>query len=775
MDTRAAVPQLMGVRIKRREDPALITGQGKYVGDIQLDGMLHLAVLRSPCAHAIIKEIDVSAARAMAGVVAVLVGAEINDAVAEPLPVAPMNDSYRDKKLPNRYPLTTGKVCFLGEPLAVVVAETPYIAADAVEAIVLDYEPLPVVIDPEAALESGAPVIHDEWQDNLAFRWGTAGGDVEAAFARAETVAELRLVNQRIIPNAMEPRAVAAHYEAETNMLTVWSSTQIPHELRDTLAKILKIAPEQMRVIAPEVGGGFGVKSNVYSEEVIVPLLARQLKRPIRWVASRTEDYLVTAHGRDQINIVRLAADKHGRVEAVDLQVIVDCGAYYSKVTPVIPTLTGLMMTGVYAIPNARIEVNGVFTNKHPIEPYRGAGRPEAAYMIERVMDVLADQLDIDPAEIRRRNFIPPDRFPYQAASGAVYDSGEYERALNKALELADYQALRAEQTRRRQRNGKLMGIGLACYVEICGFGPWEAGKVMIEADGKVTVLTGTSPHGQGHETAWAQIVAHTLQIPLEDITVKHGDTAQVPRGIGTFGSRSAPVGGSAVLQNAETVRERAKEIAAHLLEAAAGDMVLEDGQFQVRGVPDRRVTWQEVAQAAYADNLPEELQDSLSSDEDFKPAGETYPFGVHVCVVEIDTESGAVKLVRYLTVDDCGRVINPLLVEGQVHGGIAQGVGQALIEGAVYDEGGNLVTGSLMDYALPKATLFPPYETNRTETPSPHNPLGVKGIGEAATIGSTPTVVNAVVDALSHLGVHHLDMPLTAQKVWQALQQHNR
>jgi carbon-monoxide dehydrogenase large subunit len=412
----------------------------------------------------------------------------------------------------------------------------------------------------------------------------------------------------------------------------------------------------------------------------------------------------------------------------------------------------------------------GVFTNKVPTEPYRGAGRPEAAYMIERAMDYLADELGLDPTEVRRRNFIPPDKFPYSAPINAVYDSGEYARNLDRALELADYQSLRAEQTRRRQSGGKLLGIGLACYVEVCGFGPWEAGTVTVDQAGQVTILTGTSPHGQGHETTWAQIAADVLQIPIEDIVVKHGDTAVVPQGIGTFGSRSAPVGGSAVWDNSETVREKARKLAAHMLEAAVEDVDLVDGRFQVRGVPEPALSWSQIAQAATADATPAELRGELTANELFTPKGDTYPFGTHICVVEIDPENGQLQIIRYLTVDDCGRVINPLVVEGQVHGGITQGLGQALFEGVVYDESGNLISGSLMDYALPKAHFLPSYETNRTETPSPLNPMGVKGIGEAATIGSTPTVVNAVVDALSHLGVRHLDMPLTPEKIWQAL-----
>jgi carbon-monoxide dehydrogenase large subunit len=772
-DIREGIPQFIGASVKRREDPALITGQGSYVADIQLHGMLSMAVARSSYAHARVLSIDTRKARKMSGVVTVLTGEDVNPYLAQPLPmIVEMGNDYTEKKQPKRYPLTTDKVRHVGDPIAVVVADNPYIASDAVEAIVVGYDPLPVVTDPEAALVVDAPVIHEAWDDNLAFRWADEGGDVEAAFASADVVVELRLINQRLIPNAIEPRAVAAKYDPESSIFTVWSTTQIPHEVQEHLARIFAVPKAQVRVIAPEVGGGFGAKSNVYGEEVLAPFLARQLGRPVKWVASRTEDYQATVHGRDQINIIRLAAHRKGRIQGADLKIIANCGGYYSMVAPRMAALTGMMMTGVYDIPNARAEALGVFTNKVATEPYRGAGRPEATYLIERAMDVLADELDIDPVELRRQNFIPPERFPYRTPLKAEYDSGEYAQALDRALELIDYQTLRVEQTRRRKEGGKLMGIGLACYVEICGFGPWEAATVKVDRESKVTVLTGTSPHGQGHVTTWAQIVADTLQIPIEDIRVKHGDTAIVPRGIGTFGSRSTPVGGSAVLQNAEVVREQAKKIAAHLLEAAPEDVKLTNGHFHVRGVPGRSLSWLEVSRAAYdKTTLPEELRGELIADDDFKPKGETYPFGVHACVVEIDPDTGAVEIVRYLTVDDCGRVINPLLVDGQVHGGIAQGIGQALFEAAIYDEVGNLMTGSLMDYALPKAHVFPNYETNRTETLSPLNPLGAKGIGEAATIGATPTVVNAVVDALSHLGIRHLDMPLTAEKIWQALQ----
>lgn len=772
MPTTAAIPQFMGVRIRRREDPALITGEGKYTGDLQLEGMLFMAVVRSPYPHARVRSIDTSAAKAMPGVVAVLTGAELNPQMANVLPVvAPAaGPGYRDGHETPRMVLATDKVRCVGDPLAVVVAENRYLAADAADAVMVDYEPLPGVSDPEQALVPGAPLLYEAWGTNQAFRWQNSGGDVDAAFANAEKVVELRLVNQRLIPSAMEPRAVVAKYDQTTDELTIWTSTQIPHGIKNEVAPVLGIEPAKIRVIAPEVGGGFGAKSNVYAEEAMVPFLAKQLGRPVKWVATRGEDYLTTSHGRDQINIIRLAADSSGRIHGADLKVIANCGAYYSRVMPAIPTLTAMMMTGVYDIPNARCEAIGVMTNKGINEPYRGAGRPEAAYLIERAMDVLADELAMNPVDVRKRNFIAPDKFPYKTPMGANYDSGDYATNIDALLAAVDYPALRAEQAQRRAAGGKLLGIGLATYVEICGFDPSESAIVTVDEQAKVTVVSGTSPHGQGHKTAWTQIAADVLQIPPEDITVVLNDTALVPKGFGTYGSRSAAMGGSAVWKNSETVRERAKQVAAHLLEAAVADVTLENGRFHVVGTPAVSVGWQEVAAAAYTDTTPADVPTELSSGEDFASADQNYPFGAHLAVVEIDPATGAVSIVRYVTMDDCGRVINPLLVEGQVHGGIAQGVGQALLELAAYDESGNLLSGSLMDYNLPRADNFPHFETNRTETPSPLNPLGVKGIGEAATIGSTPTIVNAVVDALSHRGVRHLDMPLTAEKIWHAL-----
>ena len=764
------LPQFIGVRVRRREDPQLITGEGRYVADIHSRDALNAFFLRSPYAHARIQSIDTAQAEKGRGVVAVLLGADLNPEVVGPLTViaaAPCGEYEKVQEL-DRQLLQSERVRFMGDPIAVVVAETAAAAEDAAELILVDYDPLPVAASLDRALAPEAPRLHPE--GNEAYCWRAEGGDVDRAFAEADVVTELEVCVQRVIPNAMEPRAVRASYDPETESFTVWSTTQAPHGLRDELARVIGVPPERIRAIAPEVGGGFGAKSNIYPEEVLVPLLARRLERPVRWVASRSEDYLATVHGRGQTNRLRLAASSEGRVVGAELSVTVDCGAYLERATPAVGPLTGVMMTGIYAIPHARARVRGVFTNKPPMEPYRGAGRPEACYMIERGMDHLARKLSLDPIELKRRNFIPPDRFPHTTAIGLTYDSGDYARPLEEALRLIDYEGLRTEQTKRLQEGAHPLGIGVSGYVEICGFGPWESGSVEVRPDGSVVVLTGTSPHGQGHQTSWSQIVAEILQIPLERIEVKHGDTAIVREGIGTFGSRSAPVGGTAVLQSSEIVLEGARQIAGHLLEAAEADIRLEEGEFQVVGSPGHRVNWAEVAAAAYSESLPEDLQGKLQYEGRFEPEGETYPFGFHFCVVEIDPETGSVRILRYVSVDDCGHVINPMLVEGQVHGGIVQGIGQALFEEAHYDENGNLLTGTLMDYAVPKAHQLPSFQTSRTETPTHLNPLGLKGIGEAATIGSTPAVVNAVVDALAHLGVEHLDTPLTPEKIWQVM-----
>ena len=764
---RDGIPQFIGAEVRRREDPALITGGGKFVADIALEGAATMAFVRSPYAHAQVNGIHRSQALAMPGVLTVFTAEDLNPSVAKPFPVVKGVDGGTLEEVfeQERFPLASDRVRHVGDPVAVVVAESPYVAADAVDAVLVDYEPLPVVTDPEAALAEGAPLVHEACPGNRAFVWSLTGGDVDTALSRADKIVELRASIQRLVPNAMEPRAAAAAYDADHGF-TLWSSTQIPHQLRGFIAGMTGIDAERLRVIAPEVGGGFGAKCNVYGEDVLAVLLARRLRRPIRWVASRSEDYLTTSHGRDQIGVIRLGARADGRILAAELSLTMDCGAYFSRVTPIIPSYTGVMMTGVYDIPHVRARAVGVFTNKVWSEPYRGAGRPEAAYFLERAVDKLADELGLDPTELRRKNFIAPEKFPFKIATGLTYDSGAYAVALDKLLEHIDYEGLREEQTKRREAGGKPFGIGIASYVEICGFGPWEHSTVRVAPDGKVTVLSGTSPHGQGHATSWAQIAADTLQVPIDDVEVIHGDTRIVPKGMGTFGSRSAPVGGAAVLETAEGVREGAIAIAAHLLEAAARDVRLEDGAFHVVGMRSRSLSWQDVAAAGHSDELPDELRGKLEVADEFTPSGETYPFGAHGCVVEIDPDTGEISILRFVTVDDCGKVINPLLVQGQVHGGIAQGIGQALWEGAVYDESGNLITGNLMEYAVPRADLLPSYETHRTETPTPVNALGVKGIGEAATIGSTPAVVNAVVDALSHLGVTHIDTPLTPEKI---------
>jgi carbon-monoxide dehydrogenase large subunit len=765
------IPRFIGASVKRREDPALVTGAGNYTADIPLEGAASMTFVRSPYAHARVKRIDTSAALTVRGVLTIFTLDDLLPLVKLPLPVIAEADggTFEEVFSTERYPLAGDRVRHVGDPVAVMVASDPYAAADGAALVEVEYEPLEPLVTPDEALSEGALSIHESPHGNRAFVWTLSGGDVEGAFERAAKVVELDATIQRLVPNAMEPRAVAARFDRETGF-TLWSATQIPHLLRDHLAEILGVEAKSVRVVAPEVGGGFGAKCNVYGEEVLALVLARHLMRPVRWAATRSEDYFATTHGRDQRGVLRLAADVEGRVTAADLSLVMDCGAYLSRATPGIPPLTGLMMTGCYDVASARARAVGVFTNKVWSEPYRGAGRPEAAYLIERAMDVLAAELGKDPIEIRRRNFIQPDRFPYRTATGLTYDSGAYERALDEALKRVDYARYREEQRRRRKEGGNLLGIGIACYVEICGFGPWEFGSVKVGADGRTTVLTGTSPHGQGHETSWAQITADTLQIPLEDIVVLHGDTAVVPRGIGTYGSRSAPVGGAAVLESSVSVRAGAKEIAAHLLEAAAADIALEDGRFHVVGVPARSVTWKEVAAFGNSEKAPEPLRKKLTAETDFRPKGDTYPFGAHVAVVEIDVETGEIRILRFLTVDDCGRVINPLLVEGQIHGGIAQGIGQALFEGAFHDEQGNLITGNLMEYAVPRAESLPSFECHRTETPTPLNPLGAKGVGEAATIGSTPAVVNAVVDALAGKGVRHIDTPITPEKIWKLL-----
>jgi carbon-monoxide dehydrogenase large subunit len=764
------VSKLVGARIKRREDPRLVRGLGQYVDDIHLPGMLHVAILRSPHAHARIKGIEADAARRHPGVVAVVTGAEILDQIG-PLPVSGGNETLR---VPKHRVLALDKVCYVGEGIAAVVAEDRYTARDALDLIRVDYEPLPVVSDPEKALAPGSPVIHSEWPDNVAFRSEQKEGNLTKAFGEADRVVRQRMVHQRLAPIALEGRGVAARYDAAEKELTLWSSTQIPHMLRSHLAQMLKLDEKQVRVIAPEVGGGFGSKLNVYAEEGLLGHLALKLGHPLKWSEGRRENIQATIHGRGQVGEVEAAVKKDGTILGLKYKVIADIGAYHQLFTPAIPPFTGLMLSGCYKIPAISMELTAVFTNKMSTDAYRGAGRPEATFVIERMVNRIAGELGLDPVKVRKKNFPKPSEFPFKTATGLSYDSGNYQLALNKALRLAGYERLRREQKRLRKQ-GRYLGIGLSTYVEICAMGPrgmWEYGKVAVEPTGKVTALSGASPHGQGQETSFAQIVADELGVELDDITVIHGDTATVPKGIGTFGSRATAVGGIAVYQAAQQVREKAREIAAHLFEVDADDLVYSDGQFSVKGVPKKRITIKQIAAEAHRPGrLPKNMEPGLSAESQFEPSNFTFPFGTHICVVEVEPASGRIVIKRYVAVDDCGKVINPLLVDGQIQGGIVQGLGQALYEEVVYDENGQLLTSSLMDYALPRAAELPHLNLARTVTPTPVNPLGIKGIGEAGTIGSTPAVVNAVVDALAPFGVKHIDMPLTAQKIWRLCQ----
>jgi carbon-monoxide dehydrogenase large subunit len=762
----------LGARIKRREDPRLITGRAVYVDDLNFAGMLHAVLVRSPHAHAKVGALDPSGARRAPGVVAVWTGEDVRIRCG-PLPIGPR---IKDMKVPKRFPLVVDDtVRHVGDPVAVVVATSLEAAHDAAELVVVDYEPLVSVQDLEAAMSEGAPLVHQELGTNVCYRM-TFGGDVEAAFAAAEVVVKTRIVQQRLIPSAMETRGVVAQYKG--GELTLWTSTQIPHVVKTTLAETVRVPEHEMHVIAPEVGGGFGSKLDVYGEEALVAALALALGRAVKWIESRRENFIATVHGRGQIDDVELAAKRDGTLTGLRVRAIADLGAYSQLLTPGVPTNTGLMCCGCYQIPSVRAEVIGVFTNRTPTDAYRGAGRPEATFLIERIMDVLANELRMDPAALRRKNFIPTGAFPFKTPTGAIYDSGNYEPALDKALDLVNYTALRDEQARLREQK-RYLGIGIAAYVEITGLaaaanlpgGNWESATVRVEPTGKITVFTGTSPHGQGGETTFAQIVSDRLGVPVEDVMVVHGDTRAVPYGVGTFGSRTTPVGGAAVYVAAEKVRGKATQIAAHLLEASPDDVASDGARFFVKGTPERAVDFKEVARMAYkAFKLPAGMEPGLEFVHFFAPKERVFPFGTHVCVVEIDAETGVIKFRRYVAVDDCGKILNPLLVAGQVHGGIVQGLAQAVYEGVEYDGEGQLLTGLFTDYVVPDATQVPPFELDHTVTPSPHNPLGAKGVGEAGTIGATPAVVNAILDALIPFGVKHLDMPITPQKIWAAI-----
>ena len=779
--------KIIGTRLLRREDPPLLTGEAKFTNDLNIPGALHLAVLRSPYAHARIKSINTSAALAIPGVVAVYTGKDLQSTWAGPMPCAwPVTPEMKN---PPHFPLASDKVCYVGDGVAAVLATNETASRDALDAIDVEYEPLKAVVDLEEAL-SDKTIIHEGLGTNKSYTWNlkveATEGCVDAAFAAAKYKVKERYVQQRLLPMAMETRAVAAVPQPFGGAITLYSSTQVPHILKVMTALTLGIPEHQMRVVAPSVGGGFGSKLNVYAEELLCTALARKHNTPVRWVEERSENSQATIHGRGQIQTIELAADDSGKITAVRVRIIGDMGAYLQLVTPGVPILGAFLYAGVYDIPQAYdFSCTGVFTTLTPTDAYRGAGRPEATYAIERAIEALAHAMKIDSFELRKRNFIKKEQFPYTAFSGLTYDSGDHLLAAEKAAKIADYAGIRAQQEKQNVPGAtKRLGIGMTSYFEMCGLAPsrvlaslnysaggWEAATVRILPTNKVQVVTGTSPHGQGHETSWAMIAAEKLGISPNDIDVLHSDTAIAPLGLDTYGSRSLPVGGVAVALACDKVIDKAKRIAAHQLECAAEDLEFANGTFSVKGSPDRALPLAAIAFAAFtAHNLPDGVEPNLEAQVSYDPPNFSWPFGTHMCVVEVDTETGAVKVLKYVAVDDCGVQINPLIVEGQVHGGVIQGLAQALFEEAVYDSDGNLKTTTLAEYLVPAASDVPPITTDFTVTPSPTNQLGVKGIGEAGTIGAAPTVINAIVDALSGLGVTSMAMPASPQTVWNTI-----
>ena len=788
--TIEAPEKLVGKAVRRREDPKLMTGDGNFLDDIRLPGMAYAAVLRSPVAHARIRSIDTSRAKAMPGVIAVFTGEDLAD--VNPLPCA-WQAAGVDNNVATPRILALGEVRQVGDPMAVVVAESIYQANDALEAIDLDLEELPAVVDSREAVKPGAPQLHENAPNNIVMHWtcGVDAATVDQALADAEVRLSQSLFNQRLIPTAMEPRGSIGRYDPGTDEYTLWATSQAPHVHKLVVAAFVLNIPEQkIRVIAPDVGGGFGSKIFVYFDMPLVLWLSKQLGRPVKFFEERTENYLHTTHGRDHHTDIEVGATRDGKITALKVATLANLGAYLSTVAPGIPTtLYGRMVAGCYKIPNIHVDVKGVYTNTAMVDAYRGAGRPEATFVIERVCDLVADATGLDPAEVRRRNFIQPEDFPYDTGIGMLpYDSGNYEPALNKALEQVGYDRLLQEQRHRRESGAnKLLGVGISSYVEVCGIAPskwiglsgegwgaglWESAEVRVYLTGKVTVTTGSLPHGQGHETTFAQMVADELGVPYDDIEIEHSDTKGTPFGFGSYGSRSLAVGGTAIYKSVQKVVEKAKLLAAHMLEAAPEDIVYENGKAWVKGSPDNVKTIQDIAlQAHIAYDLPPGMEPALEAVTYYDPPNCTFPFGTHVCVVEVDRDTGEVEIVRYVAVDDVGNVINPMIVDGQLHGGIAQGIAQALYEGAHYADNGELVTATMNDYPVPKASMLPNYELDRTVTVTNVNPMGAKGAGEAGTIASTPAVANAVVDALSHLGVKHLDMPYSPERVWRAMQ----
>jgi aerobic carbon-monoxide dehydrogenase large subunit len=778
----ATVEKHVGRRLRRKEDPRLITGRGRYVDDISLPGTLWAAFVRSPEAHAKIVSIDTSAAKERAGVHAVYTNDDLTD-LAGPLPMAWVPPGIEVKN-PEHWPLAKGTVNHVGDPVAVVIGADRYAVVDAAEDVVVEYESLPAITDPEKALEDGSPLVHESIGTNKVHEWSLGGGDLEAGFNEADVIVERRVVNHRTAGAPIEPRGVLADYRGGS--LTMWTATQVPHFVRLFVAILLGMGEDRVRVIAPEVGGGFGAKLQVYGEEVLLAWASRKLGHPVKWIETRTENMATTHQGRDQIDYTKMGLKQDGTITAFHVKIIADFGAYNMLLTPMIPSLGAFVMSGVYKMPAIQTDIVGVFTNKCPTDAIRGAGRPEATHMIEVTLDQAAAELGIDPVEIRRRNFIPKESFPAETAIGVVYDSGDYDKTLDKLLEKVDVAAFRKEQAELRAK-GVYRGLGFCTYTEICGLAPtrvtgpagfgvqaggWESAMVRVHNTGNVTVYTGSSGHGQGHETVFAQIAADKLGVDPSMVEVIHGDTGTGPEGRNTYGSRSIAVGGEAMAKCATKIADKARAIVAHQLEAAPEDVELQDDTFAVRGSPGKGMTLAEVAGAAYINDVPEGMEPGLEATTFWEPENFVFPFGAHAAIVDVDPDTGKVKLLRYVAVDDCGNQMNPLLIEGQVHGGIAHAIGQALYERVAYDEDGQLVTGTFVDYALPTAAELPSFETDTTVTPSPVNSLGAKGVGEAGTIAASATVTNAVNDAVRQLGVDFINMPLSPMRVWEAISQ---
>ena len=781
-DARAAE---VGAPRRRKEDARLITGRTTWTDNMVLPGMLHMAVLRSPVAHARLTRVDVSGARSRPGVIDAFAGADIAEfqgSLPCAWPVTP------DMVHPNRPPLAVDEVRHVGEPIAVVIARTRAIAVDALAAIDVDYEDLPVVLDMETALAEGADLVHSDKGTNKCYTWifesgaaGTGGGTDEA-FAGAEVVLKRRYRQQRLIPSFMEPRSVVV--DPSGDQFTVWSSTQIPHIARFLISLLTGTPEHKVRIIAPDVGGGFGGKIAITAEEMLSFFAARRLGKPVKCTETRSDSLVSAHHGRDQIQDIEIAAKRDGTVLGLRVNLLANMGAYLGLVAPGVPLLGAFMYNAIYKFPAYRFECTGVFTNTTVTDAYRGAGRPEATYAIERLMDELAVELDLDPMEVRRRNWIKHEEFPFTTVAGLTYDSGNYEAATDKAMALFGYDDLRAEQASRRASGDRVqLGLGVSTYTEMCGLAPsrilgslsygaggWEHAAIRMLPTGKVEVVTGSSAHGQGHETAWSQIVADQLGVAFEDVEVLHGDTRTSVKGLDTYGSRSLAVGGFALYQACQKVIENAKPVAAHMLECDVNDLEFSGGSFKVRGTPGEGKTLGDCALAVFAaHDLPDGMEPTLDAEAVYDPTNFSFPHGTHLCAVEVDTETGETKIRKYVAVDDVGRVVNPLIVEGQIHGGVVQGIAQALFEEAVYDSAGNLLTGTFVDYTLPSAADLVDLVTDRTESPAPGHPLGVKGVGEAGAIASTPAVVNAIVDALRPRGVNDVEMPCTPERVWRA------